>query len=127
MTPSTDGAILHYSKQNKQVRVSQNVLIYLRKSILHILKYKTYFSLILHQVAEKFLYMTCPNLIICLHVTVNILCHKHENVPALEKKPPPMYITMDLTQVSLAISKCRKPHYSCEESYNKTKTLVTCP
>lgn len=70
--------------------------------------------------------MTSPNLIIYLHVIVNILCHTHENVPALEKKLPPIYFTRDLTQVSLAISKCRKPHNSCEESYNKTKTLVTC-
>jgi len=45
--------------------------------ILHILQYKTYFSVILHQVPKKFLHMTSPNLIICLHVIVNILCHTH--------------------------------------------------
>jgi hypothetical protein len=35
------------------------------------------------------------------------------------------HITRDLTQVSLAISKFKKPHDSCEENYNKTKTSVT--
>jgi hypothetical protein len=56
---------------------------------------------------------------------VNILCYTHENGPVSEKIPESVSHHQGLIQVSLAISKGRKPHNSCEESNNKTKTSVT--